>query len=97
MSEYTLQREAGVKPSNVKFSVINSDGPRDIRLGSLLNGYTKMFTAKELYQVCFLDTVVVSPIVPDSKMMASTGVGASNNMVCRNIRLAATVESMRVN
>ena len=47
LKEYTLQREAGIVPSHVKFSVINADGPKDVKFESLLSGNNKMFTDGE--------------------------------------------------
>ena len=51
LSEYTLQREAGIPPSRVKFNVINADGPRDVEFAALIRGHAKMLTVDELYQI----------------------------------------------
>ena len=51
LSEYTLQRETGVPPSIVQFSVSNADGQKDMRFTHLINGHAKMFTSAELYQI----------------------------------------------
>ena len=72
LREYTLQRETGVKPSSVKFSVINADGPKDVRLNDLVNGISKVFTTVELYQINVVDKQNKRP-----KGVSSTDIEAS--------------------